>query len=485
LQETDQYMSLSKSLTWMSIAQAVSFILQFGASAIVAHYLTPGEMGVYGVGFAIVSVISIIQQLSLPAFLIREERLTSHVIATAFTVNAVLTVVLCLLVLGASYAGGLLFTEPGVSRILRALAWSPLFGILAFVPSSLLEREGRFRPIAVISIITGLVTAGVSIAGALTGQSYMSLAYGQISGVAVNCLLMMLSGREHFHLRPSLTEWRRIATFSGQMFFVSGLATGAQRLSEISLGKIVNLAALGLYNRASGMNNMLWANVYYVVSRVLLVEIADLHRTRTSLRETYLNSIGALMAIMWPAFVGLIILAKPVIVYVYGAQWMPAVPAFVVLGLASILMVPLTLTGEIFAATGQLGIRTRIELIRAAVSLVTFVAACFISLEAAAATRVLDVMLAWWLYRPHLNVITDTRTRDLLPGLRNGVLLTAFACFPAAAATFFSGYDVLPLPAIGASVGLGIGLWFAGLILLDHPLWRQMRMLKSRAALVR
>jgi len=34
------------------------------------------------------------------------------------------------------------------------------------------------------------------------------------------------------------------------MFFVSGLNTGAARLSEISLGKVVSLSALGLYNRA-------------------------------------------------------------------------------------------------------------------------------------------------------------------------------------------------------------------------------------------
>lgn len=54
-------MSIKQSLAWMSIAQAITFIVQFSSSIVLARYLTPAEMGVFAVGLATIAMLALLR----------------------------------------------------------------------------------------------------------------------------------------------------------------------------------------------------------------------------------------------------------------------------------------------------------------------------------------------------------------------------------------------------------------------------------------
>lgn len=478
-------MSIRNSLAWMSICQLLSFVLLFGSSVVVAHYLTPKEMGVFGVGVAIVGVISIVQNLGLPAFIVREETLSEDVIASAFSVNAVVAMLLSGLIVAASFGGEILFKDAGVRHVLLVLALTPLIGMIAFVPWSLLEREGQFRTIAWMTVASNVINAVFTIGLAIQGFSYMSLAYGQLAGTLTLNVLVLAVGRDKLHFRMGFRGWRRVAGFTSQMLIVSGVSTATWRLCEISLGRILGLRMLGLYNRASGMNNLLWSNIYYLLSRVLLVEFSELNRRSESLRERYLQMMAVMTAFLWPAFAGMAVIASPLIQFVYGDQWLPATKPFVLLAIASMVWVPITLCWELFAGTGDLRPQTRIEVIRAVFAVVTFPAACFISLEAAVATRILDGLLAFVLYRPYVSRMTATTLKDLWWLYFQSACLTIAAIAPAATIMLIFGHYWSPLLLLIATVPAGVVLWVIGLAVFRHPLWVQLVRLLGSAVGVR
>ncbi|MGE4324404.1 MAG: hypothetical protein AB7E60_15425, partial [Sphingobium sp.] len=100
--------------------------------------------------------------------------------------------------------------------------------------------------------------------------------------------------------------------------------------------------------------------------------------------------------------------------------------------------------------------------------------ACFISLEAAAAVRVIDALLCILLYGPHLHRMTDTGARDFRRIYRRGLLLTVLACLPAALCVAFSPVPHLVPPGmVAGAIGAGVVLWLLGLWLLRHPLLGQ------------
>src|SRR3954470_20714151 len=107
-------MSVRKSLVWAFSGQLLTFAITFGGSVIVARLLSPREMGVYAAAGAISGVISFVTAFGLGAYIIRETDLTEIKIASAFTINALLSVVLAAAIFAVSFWGGDFLGDPGV-----------------------------------------------------------------------------------------------------------------------------------------------------------------------------------------------------------------------------------------------------------------------------------------------------------------------------------------------------------------------------------
>lgn len=472
-------MSYRKSLSWLGVAQATSFLLQFAFSVVLARYLSPYEMGIFAVATALVGVLSIIQQVSLPALIVREHTLTEDFTRTAFTVNSVLTLLLALGIAAVSVFGAAAMRAPGVKDILLVLAITPLFGIVSFLPMAHLEREGRFKALALISTASSITNAVVGVGLVVGGLGYMSIAYAQLASGAVLAISGTYVGRHYSRYRFSLTSWRRILEFSLQMLTVAGLHGFGQRFSELLIGRMLGLSALGLYNRAAGMNNLLWHNINLVVGRVVLVDFSDVHRRGESLRERYLQTVAVITAILWPAFAGLAIIAKPFVILVYGAKWAPAVVPFAFLALTSILLSSITMTWELFTATDRLRDQTRLETIRASIGFAMFAVGCLIGLEVAAASRAIEAVFAIWLYRPYLNSMTQTSGRDFTRAYLESALLTLFAIAPSGVLMLTTRTGLPSVPLLAGAILSGMVLWVVGVALLKHPLLHELKLIAS------
>jgi O-antigen/teichoic acid export membrane protein len=462
-------MSVKTSFAWLGAAQAVTFIVQFTSSVVLARYLSPAEMGVFAVGLATIGILAALQNFGFQSFVVREERLTPELQATIFTANSGNLILQSAATYFLASVGGAFLRDEGVKQILIVLSIAPLFGVFSFMPGAQLERNGRFKEIALISACTSIIGSGATMIFAVLGYNYMSMAYGHIIGASTLSLGIIFAGRRYHILRLGLSEWRRVINFGMQILAISGIVNVSQRFCEIMLGRIAGLGALGLYSRASGVNNMLWANIHYLLSRVMLVDFAQHHRSGTPLRGRYVQTTAAMTALLWPAFAGLGVLAFPFISLVYGPNWIGAAVPLIFLIVASVITVSMTLSWELFAATGNVATQTRLEAVRTSLSVPLFVGACFISIEAAAFTRIVDAVVAFILYRPHLNRMSGTTTREMMSEYSRSAILTIVAISPAAALMFLSKGEPSWAVLI-ASVAFGFGVWVAAIFHLKHPL---------------
>ena len=474
-------MALKSSLAWMGAGQVVALVLQFASSVVLARLLTPYEMGIYAVAAATAGLLAIIQALGLQSLIVREDTLAPEVVTTAFTINVLIALSLaggCALL---ALFGGMLFQDKAVRQTLLVLAVQPLFGIFEFLPSAQLERRGQFKIMSMVTSAGGLAGTACTITLAVLGFKYLSAAYAGWATAVTTAVLMNVVGREHVAFRVGFKSWRRVANFGLQMLAVSGVNAVNIRLSDVLLGRIQGLGSLGLYSRAGSLKNLVWNNVNMVVARVMLVDFVEVRRSGAPLRARYIQTVDVATAALWPAFAGLALLSGPFVLHVYGARWLPACRPLIWLAIGSMIQVSFAMTWEIFAAKGELSTQTRIEIIRTLFSLAAFVAGCFFSLEAAAASRVPEAVFAFLLYRPHLDRMTDTRVRDFAPVYGRSLWLTALAIGPAAilmASTGFSPYT--PIAEVLASILLGGLLWLVGLAMCRHTLMRELYMTLKR-----
>jgi O-antigen/teichoic acid export membrane protein len=475
--------SISVSLAWMSASQLLGVALQLCAQIVLARVLSLYETGIYAIAIAVVGFLSLLQSIGLQAFIVREKHLTPSVLATAFTVNAAMSLLIALAMVVVGLAGARFLGDPGVGHVLYAMAFVPVIGIAAFQPLALLEREGRFRAIGLIQTAASLSGAIVTITAALTGASFMSAAFGQIAMAVVQAAAMIVIGRTMPPVRFGLERWREVADFAGQMLAISGISNLGARLSDIILGRLLGLSALGLYSRASGLNILIWSNLHLLVGRVLFVDFSDIFRRGKSLRDRYIAAVDMLTAFLWPVFAGFATLSGPFIAVVFGEKWVPARGAVIFLALSSIIQVAITMTNELFAATNTLRTQTRIEFIRASFALATFIAGCLISIEAAAAARAAESLFAVFLYRGHINRMTDTAPSDLNPIYLRNALVTAVTCLPPCLASAYWGWSpYMPMAWVVGSALVGGACWIAMLALLRHRIWMELHAIRARRA---
>jgi len=222
----------------MAAAQGSSFLMQFGASVFLARLLTPYEMGVFAVGAAIVGALGLLQAFGLQSMIVREENLTEDVIATAFSLNALICVSIAIAIAGLSFLGGLFLKDPGVQKVLLVLAISPLLEIFDFLPAAQLERGARFKAISIVNTIRGLVTSVVTVGLAVLGFKYMSIAYAQVTAQAVAVGLTCWIGRDFIRLRFGFKAFRGAARFGLQMLAIFGVSDLGRRSSEIIMARI-------------------------------------------------------------------------------------------------------------------------------------------------------------------------------------------------------------------------------------------------------
>ena len=463
-------MLIKRSVAWMAAAQTVSFLAQFGSSIVVARYMSPHDLGVYAIALATVAVLSIIQSFGFQPLLVREPVLTESLKDSAFTANAVMSAVLSSVVFVSSYIAPALYNEFALASVLRILAIIPLVGIPAFLPGALLEREGRFKELALITATVGIVSSGVTTLLAASHFGVVSLAYANVVGTFVLTTLLCMSGRKYFRVHVTNAEWRRVFGFGSQIFVASSLVNLSPRFGEIVLGRVLGLSALGVFNRANNVCNMVWGGIHPIIARVVLVDFAQVYRNEGSLRKRYISTVTIVTGLLWPAFAGLAVIAEPFIVLVYGARWVGVAPVLTLLSLASAILVMSTVAWEVCTVTGNVGTQIRIESIRLVVSLGLLICGALISLEAVAASRIVEAVITYFLYRPHLDRLTETRLRDFSAVYAKGAIMSVGAASPAFVIFHLLNYNEGPAVLLIAAIGLGTLGWATLLFVVRHPL---------------
>lgn len=474
-------MSVRRSIGWSAAGQTAAFAIQFIASVIVARLLSPTEMGVFAVGLATLALFSSIEAFGLQSMVVREPELNERLVASATTINGLIALAIAAATALASTLAGGFFGKAGVTHVMALIAIGPLVAMFEFRPLAMLQRNMKFGAMALVSVTRGLVAAIVSVILAYRGFSYMSLAWGYLAGASASVVVANVMGRQYASLRLSLSEWRRLTRFGLEMLAIAGLSSVAARLSELLLGRLVGLAALGIYSRASNLTSSIFTSIHVLATRVVFADFAERLRRNGSIRDGYLRTLEIMTALLWPMFAGIGVLSRPVITWLYGEKWNAAAGPLAWLCAGSLILVAVTMAWEVFVVRQETARQVRIEGTRTALGLALFSIGCTLGLNAAAAARVVEAAATFALYRPHLARLTGTTNREAIGIFARSGLLTALAIGPAAMLMASLGWPHSP-PMITTAAALlaGVALWAAGLYLLKHPLFAEASRLAAR-----
>lgn len=469
-------MSVRRSVAWAFSGQVLTFAVQFAGSIVITRLLSPYELGVFAISMAALGIVQVFATFSISSYLIREPTTDANVQAAAFSVNAILAVGLTIILIGFSFVAEPVLGEKAAGPVLRVVAIGNLFGIFSFLPMALLQRDMQFQRLAIIFTANAATQTGGTIMFAWNGASYMSPAYASIMAGFVTMTLALMLGRRYARVRLSIAGWRPITTFGLQMMTISGVGLLNGRLSDLLLGRLLGVAALGLYSRASSLSDLIFNNLYGTATRVIFAQLSRDYREGNDWRTTYLRGFAMISAFMWPFLTGLAILSRPAVFLLYGERWLSAALPLSALMIAQVIGVGFGMNWELFVLRGETGRQSRYEGLRLILGLPLFAIGCFFSILAAAIAKIGDALIGFALYHPHVQRLADLRHGEMMRIYRDSAMLTCVAVLPAAGLMIKWDWSArVPLPLVAAAIMIGVLFWTGLIVIIGHPLRDEFR----------
>ncbi len=361
---------------------------------------------------------------------------------------------------------------------LRLIALLPLISAFEIVPLAIAQREMRFGALALVAAARSTTMTVVAISTALAGEVYMCVAYAMVAGALVGAVGAHIATPGQARLKPGLAHCRPIAYFSLQTFLAGGTGMLASRLSEVMVGALTGLAALGIYSRASTIYTTLYGSLFGAISRVLLVKLADAIRTDNSVRLNYTAALDALLALFWPALLGIAILAGPIVYWAFGPTWTGAALPLSLLMVAQAIAMLFSLSYELAMLRNRVTQQVRYEILRSLAGLAFVAVGCNWGIVGAAAGKLCELILAAVLYVPLVIEMTEMDRSEYLTIVKRNVMPTLASLTPAGAYMVVTDFPVVvPIGTLAAIIAAGVAAWLATLILQRHRLAGELQQL--------
>jgi len=302
-------------------AQGVQFVLNLAAMMVLARLLTPADFGLVAMVTVVTSFLRVFRDVGLSTATVQREGITHAQVSNLFWTNVAVSGLIMVILAAASPAIASFYREPRLVTITLAVSVTFLLTGLVVQHQALLNRQMRFKALAVIDIVSMVASMAVAIGMAWFGCGYWSLVGMSVSAALVRCAMVWMISiwRPQFPKRRSGT--RSLLGFGASLTASGFIYSIARGTDSLLLGRFFGADSVGFYTRAGVLLLRPLEQLLGPMSAVFLPVLSRLQTQPYRYRLTFLQmfEVAALAS-----FVGsgmLLPLAKPITLVVLGSQW--------------------------------------------------------------------------------------------------------------------------------------------------------------------
>jgi O-antigen/teichoic acid export membrane protein len=482
--------SFHSSLKW-------TFLMTWGDRAfglvftfLLAAILGPRNFGIVALALIYIALVQLFNEGGLQTAVVQREALEDEHLDSAFWMNLGLCVVLAALSFLLAGWWARVNDIPELEDVVKALSVLLVVQGLTIVPLAMLQREMRFKALAIRETAAVLAGGVLGLVLALEGAGVWALVAQQLAFAGTQLVLLwsMSGWRPGLHFSGS--HARQLVGFSSGVFLANLGGFLNRRADALLMGIFFGPVAVGLYRLADRfMDNVLEVTMR-PIAYVSLPFFSRLQNDRPALREAVATCLRTTLVLTVPAM-AVMAACSGFLMAVMGPEWEPAADVLKLLALVGIGKALVFFTGPLLFAVARPHLRAAMLWILAALSAGTVVLVGWLLTDESSRDQALGMAASRAAYFLAIVVpvniavvcwITGLRPRRFLPWLGPPVL-SAVAGVAAVVLLEASGIlDDLPAWA-GLVVAGGCSVLAAGAVLfgldahardLILPLFRKM-----------
>ena len=323
------------SMFWTALQKYVLLGVTFISSIVLARLLTPYDYGCIGMLEIFITIATIMIEGGFGSALLQKKMPSEEDYSTVFYWNLFLSAFFYLVLFFSAPAIARFYNIPILSNVLRIQGLVLFVNAFKMIPSNKLRKNFRFRPIAIVNVVSSVFSVSVAIVMAYRG-------YGVWALVAQYFLIAFLPMIAFWFI----TKWKPLWNFSkksfmglfrfgGFMLLTDLVNTISSNIQGLLIGRVYTPATMGYYSKAKTTEGIAASGISQVVSTVSYQLYAEVQDDFTALTNILRRITSAIAFLTIPLIITLILTAEPIFIILYSDRWLPCVPYFRVLAFAS------------------------------------------------------------------------------------------------------------------------------------------------------
>lgn len=346
-------MSVSRNISWTFASRMASQAVSIGFSVFIARLVTPTEYGLIGMLTVLSGFAFTIGEGGIGAALIYLGRNDQETLSTAFWLQFAINIAFTILFFCVSEPIAQFYDTPALAPLTRLMSILFVIQSLGQVQVARLTQDMNFKAIAIATFVATLASSACALLLALQGWGVWALAWQAIANVVIMLVATSIYSRWRPQFVFSFKMARQIASYSLYLLGNNTINYWLRNGDNLLIGKFLGASPLGLYNRAYSLMLLPLGNIGSVLGQVMFPTLSRMRDDRPAFRAMYLQSLRVIAFVTFPIMGGLSILAGPLLLLLYGSQWVGAVPVLQVLSLVGLLQCIIFPVGWIYNALGH------------------------------------------------------------------------------------------------------------------------------------
>lgn len=327
-----------RNVGWMGGAEVANRLIRLGSTVILARVFSPQDYGLMAVIFTISDFANAFMlKGGIGAKIIQaDEKDLNPICDTAYWLNwltcGALFIVQGIIALLLPYFS----FDPNITLPLFLVSFTYLVSPLISIPLVLIERENRFKDVAICNLIISLVSNSLTAVFVLMGLGIWAIVWAMLSG---SLAWIVLARRFHPWrppLRFSLERWRDVLSFGSNLLINDLLNRVRSNVDYLIVGKYLGVEALGMYYFAFNAGSGITFSLLNTFMTPLYPYICAARNDYGQFKHRYFSSLKKVSLILVPLICLQASLAPIYVPIVFGKKWVPAIPILILICLSVI-----------------------------------------------------------------------------------------------------------------------------------------------------
>lgn len=372
----------NRAYKWSSITEISSKFITPLINMLLARILAPEAFGILATITMVISFAEIFVESGFQKFLIQHEfKSEEHehrYMSVAFWANLAFSILIWGIIIIfcqpiASIAGN---EGLGFPIALTGIT-IPLFGIIG-IQNCKLKKKLEFKGLFLVRIISALVPLFVTLPCALIGLDFWSLIIGNIAGVCIRSIMLIVVGRFKPLKYFSFKDLKHMLKY-GVWTLLDGLAIWATNwIDSLIIAHSLDEYYLGLYRNSASTIVALFAIVTSAITPVLFASLARQQNDQEQFNNTFLKLQKTLSVFLIPIAVGVYFYRDLVTLVLFGEAWAEAADIIGIMAITTAMRtVFISFYGDAYRAKGKFYLPLILQL----VDLAILVPSCIISIQ--------------------------------------------------------------------------------------------------------